>query len=201
MQTGSDPSIDAMLVGVTRLLERDLSLSEGAFNSYTATHYFNATGGSLLTLEDTDGYSYFLQDTNANGVGIDTEEDGTYDGYTLDLDDAFLIGMPENSSTKPFTQLRLMDWPTATITTWPIQARSVKIAGTWGHASVPDIITQLTIRLTRLLLDSHKGGGAQIIPGIEDMIKLPDAPKEVRGIWYSVKQQYGRRLFATTISI
>lgn len=201
LQTGTDTTLDAMLLGVTRLVERDLSLHEGAFNSYTGTHYFTGNGTELLTLEDTDGYSYFLQDIDANGLGIDSENDGTYDGFTLDLDDAFLIGQPENTATKPYTQLRLMAWPTATVNTWPASPRSVRITGTWGHAAVPDIIKQLTIRVTRLLLDSHKGGGAQVIPGLEDIVKLPDASKEVRGIWWSVKQTYGRRLFATTLSI
>lgn len=200
-QTGADTTISALLLGTSRLLERDLSVHEGAFNSYSAAHYFDANGGALLTLEDTDGNTYFLQAIDADGCDIDSELDGTYDGYQLDLGDAFLVGRPENTATKPYTQLRLLPWPTATITAWPTAPRSVRITGTWGHAAVPDVISQLTIRLTRLMLDSHLGGGAQVIPAIDDMVRLPDAPKEVRGIWYSVKQLYGRRLFATTVSI
>ncbi|MFZ2738433.1 MAG: hypothetical protein WAY02_09400 [Burkholderiaceae bacterium] len=200
-QSGADTTISNLLTGTSRLLERDLSLQEGAFNSYTGTHYFGANGGAILNLEDTDGYTYFLQTIAANGCGIDSELDGTYDGFALDLADAFLIGQPENTASKPFTQLRLMSWASATVTVWPVAPRSVKINGTWGHAAVPDVVKHLTIRLTRLMLDSHLGGGAQVIPAIDDLIRLPDAPKEVRGIWYSVKQLYGRRLFATTVSI
>jgi hypothetical protein len=200
-QTGADTTISALLTGTSRLLERDLSIHEGAFNSYTGTHYFDANGGAILTLEDTDGNGYFLQAIDSNGCDIDSELDGTYDGYQLDLADTFLVGRPENTASKPYTQLRLMGWPSATIVAWPIAARSVRITGTWGHAAIPDVITHLTIRLTRLMLDSHLGGGAQVIPGIDDLVRLPDAPKEVRGIWYSVKQLYGRRLFATTVSI
>lgn len=200
-QTGADTTISALLTGTARLLERDLSVHEGAFNSYTGTHYFDANGTTVLTLEDTDGNSYFLQSIDADGCDIDSEIDGTYDGFQLDFADTFLVGRPENTASKPYTQLLLLNWPSATVTAWPLAPRSVRITGTWGHAAVPEVISQLSIRLTRLMLDSHMGGGAQVIPGIDDLVRLPDAPKEVRGIWYSVKQLYGRRLFATTVSI
>lgn len=200
-QTGADQTITDLLLGTSRLLERDLAVQEGAFNSYTGTHYFDANGGALLTLEDTDGAGYFLQSIDANGCGVDSELDGTYDGYALDLNDTFLVGLPGNTATKPFTQLRLLAWPTATITAWPVAPRAVKITGTWGHSAIPDVITHLSIRLTRLMLDSHLGGGAQVVPSIDDLVRLPDAPREVRGIWHSVKMLYGRRLFATSVSI
>lgn len=199
--TGSNQTVTDLLLGTSRLVERDLSLHEGAFNSYTGTHYFDGNGGALLTLEDTDGYSYFLQTVGANGIGVDTEFDGTYDGYALDFADAWVIGQPENTATKPFTQIRLMPWSAATITRWPTGPRVVKIVGTWGYAAVPDLITHLTIRLTRLLLDSHLSGGAEVIPGIDELMRMPEASREVRGIWYSVKKAYGRTLFATTVSI
>lgn len=201
-QTGTDTTLDALLVGTSRLLERDLALMEGAFNDHTGTYYFGANGGSLLTLEDTDGYGYFLRSVSGSGIGIDTEFDGTYDGIALALAaNTFIVGQPENTATQPFTQLRLLPWPTATITAWPTGPRTVKINGSWGYAAVPDLITQLTIRLARLLRDSHIGGGAQVIGSIDDLVRLPDAPREVRGIWYSVKQVYGRKMFATTVSI
>lgn len=199
--TSDDASIKSMLIGVTRWVERDLSVMEGAFNPHSGTYYFGAAGAQLLTLEDTDGLGYFLRAIDANGLGIDTEADGTFDGVRLDLNDAWLIGSPENAAEKPYERLRLLPYPSATATAWPDSPRSVKIAGDWGYAAVPDIITQLTIRLTRLMLDSHAGGGMAVIPGIEDAIKLPDAPREVRGIWWSVKQNYSRKFFATTVSI
>lgn len=200
-QTAADATISAMLTGCSRLVERDLSLQEGAFNSYTGTHYFDGNGGALLTLEDSEGHTYFLQTIGSNGCGIDSEFDGTYDGFALDLNDAFLVGQPENTASKPFTQLRLMPWPTATIREWPLGPRVVKLTGTYGHAAVPDLVTQLTIRLTRLLRDSHISGGAEVIPGIDELMRMPEASREVRGIWYSVKKAYGRTLFATTVSV
>lgn len=200
-QTAADATISAMLTGCSRLVERDLSLQEGAFNSYTGTHYFDGNGGALLTLEDSEGHTYFLQTVGANGIGVDSELDGSYDGFALDFSDAWVIGQPENTASKPFTQIRLMPWPTATIITWPTSPRAVKIVGTFGHAAVPDLVTQLTIRLTRLLRDSHISGGAEVIPGIDELMRMPEASREVRGIWYSVKKAYGRTLFATTVSV
>lgn len=200
-QTGADAQLDLDLIGVSKWLDRDLSLMEGAFNTHTGTYYFGSNGGPLLTLEDTDGFGYFLQSVTGSGIGIDTEVDGTYDGVTLSMGSNFVIGQPENTATQPFTQIRLMPWPTATITAWPTGPRTVKITGTWGYAAVPDLIVQLTARLTRLTRDSHMAGAAQTIGSIDDLVRLPDAPKEVRGVWYAVKQAYGRKLFATTVSI
>lgn len=201
-QTAADTTITTILLGTSRLLDRDLAIAEGGFNAYTATHYFGGNGGQLLTLEDTDGFTYFLRTIDANSLAIDSELDGTYDGYLLDLTtDTYIIGQPENSLTKPFTQLRLLPWTAAAITTWPTTPRSVKITGAWGYATVPDLITQLTIRLTRLLVDSHLSGGAEVIPGIDELMRMPEASREVRGVWYSVKKAYGRVLFATSVSI
>jgi hypothetical protein len=111
------------------------------------------------------------------------------------------VGSPSNALTKPFTQLRILPWTAATFTSWPTTPHSIKINGSWGYATIPDLITQLTIRLTRLLLDSHLSGGAEVIPGIDELMRMPEASREVRGVWYSVKKAYGRVLFATSVSI
>lgn len=159
--SGYSASLELGLITMSRLLERRLRVAPGGWNdSGSDTRVFDAHGGQILWLRDREGRAYFLQ-TATYSVGIDSEGDLTYDGYTIDQDDTFLRGIPDNNSdhSEPFHSLELLPFMTsATVTSWPDRVSSVRITGSWGWPEVPPIITELVIHRTGELIDAQKAG-------------------------------------------
>ena len=190
----SDADLDAQLLLCSRLVERSLQVMVGAFNSHTATYTFDARGGALLSLRDRAGRGYFLQAINADGLGIDSELDGTYDGYVLDLNDAWLRGLPESAvaGSEPYSMLELLGHlSSASPSRWLDQPANVRIAGTWGWAAVPGAILELTVSIVHDLRQAHLGGATLEVPAL-DGGGFPMRDDSWR-LWREVKALYGRR--------
>lgn len=171
--SGADAVNTAQLLSTSRLLERELGLSPGAFNSVTGvTCHFDGSGQPELTLSDRAGLCYFLQSIDAAGLGIDMDGDGVAD-YTFDLTNPWLRGLPENAAagSEPYTSLELIPYPTNPIRTFGygynngygngygygygdrngvarLLVAAVTVKGTWGWASVPEMVTELVVHLT-----------------------------------------------------
>lgn len=182
------------LIAGSRLFDRQVGVHDGAFNSHTATYTFDSIGGLVLWLRDRSGGAYFLQSVADAGIGIDTELDGTFDGYAWDLDDAWLRGLPDNAAAfgVPFNALEILPHiTTAPLTRWPDGRARVRIEGTWGWATVPDMVKQTVVSMTRELRDHFGAGafGAQERYGDE----LPLSNQTWRLI-ASAKAEYGRRI-------
>lgn len=160
--TGTDTTTDAQLVGVSRLLEKTLNLPPGAFNSVASqTLYLDGHGGDFLPFRDDEGRQWFVQSINADGIGIDSENDGTYDGYTLDLNDAWVAGWPANAAagSEPYRGLKLLSYlSTADPSSWPRRERAVKLTCTTGWSAVPQLVKDLVIHRTEELKDALKAG-------------------------------------------
>jgi len=184
----SNPSLlGEYLVASSRLLDRELGLHDGAFNSHVATYTFDAHGGSVLYLRDRASGGYFLQSIPSGGIGIDTEVDGTYDGEALSLGGA-VRGLPENAA--PSTALELL--PFGSRTSWPDRVASVRIAGaTWGWAAVPEMVREIVVSMVRDLSDHHGGGAAAQYQRMDDLMPLSD---QTWRLIRSAKQRYSRRL-------
>lgn len=200
--SGTDATLNAQLIAASRLLERSLRVMPGAFNTHgsaqTPVEYtFDARGGTVLHLRDRAGMQYFLQTVEADGIGIDSEVDGTFDGYGLDFSDAWVRGLPENAGSadgEPLTAIELLAFlSTCVPTRWPDRIASVRITGTaWGWAAVPRIVKDLAIHLCHDLRDAQLAGDAGSIPTI-DGGDLP-LSQETWRFWRLAQGEYSHKI-------
>ncbi len=192
---GTDATLDAELLGVSRLLERSLQLAPGAFNASAANQarVFDGQGGPVLYLRDRAGLAYFLQTLATDGLKIDSDLDGSYDDYAFDFADAWLRGLPENAAahSEPFTAIELLPLASAPIWKFPDLPACVQITGTWGWAAVPELIKQLVIHRTKELRAGQLAAPGGDLPGIDAGV-----PMGARTFWLfkEAERLYGRRL-------
>lgn len=196
--TGTNATLNAQLLGVSRLLEFALSVMPGAFNTHAGTYVFTGFGGSRLALRDGSDVQYFLTAITADSLKVDADGDGSYDDYLLDLDDLWVDGFPENAAaiSRPFTAIDLRPIDSATITSWPSIDRGVQITGTWGWAAVPDLITDLVCHRTSELRESLKDGGTDraglsMLPSFGDEVRMRP---QTAWMWKEAERLYGRRI-------
>lgn len=157
VSTDFDTSLNSLAIAVSRIYDRRMSVAPGEWAPQSAlTFTIRSTGGSLLYLRDERGWQHFLR--TATAIGIDSEDDGTYDGYSLVLGTtARLNGYPMNSATHgdPYTALELRTG--ATPATWPEDV-DVRITGDCGYASVPLAVVQRCSNIMRELVQVGFGG-------------------------------------------
>ncbi|MFA5517227.1 MAG: hypothetical protein WDA20_13155 [Desulfuromonadales bacterium] len=189
-----DAALTEDLTSASRLLERQLQVAPGAFNSAAGTRIFNGTGRSILRLRDSAGRQEFLQAVTADKIEIDSNNDGSYDGYALDLADAWVRGLPENASahSEPYRALELLGFlSTADPKVWPDRAAVVRITGTWGWAAVPETIRAITVSMTRELRDHFGAGGFGAQERYDEALPLST---QTWRLIASAKKHYGVRI-------
>lgn len=159
--TGVNATLDAQLLGVSRWVEEALAVMPGYFNPHVGTYIFDGSGERVLYLRDREGRGYCLTAIDADSLKIDSDLDGAFDDFTLDLADAFVRGLPENaaSASKPFTALELLTGRSSTISLWPRFPGNIEITGTFGWAAVPDQVVELVCHRTQELREHLKAGG------------------------------------------
>lgn len=193
--TAADATITAELLAMSRQLERALWLAPGYFNASATgqARIFDGNGRDTLHLRDSAGYGYCLTAIATDGLAIDSDLDGAYDDYTLDLADAWVRGLPENAAahSEPFTAVQLRPLSGATLTTFPRGRGSVQITGTWGWAAVPQIIQDLVIHRTHELRQGLSAGAMQSVAAFEGA-----EPMQPRTAWLfrEAEKLYGRKL-------
>lgn len=197
--TGANALLDAVLAGVTRGLEKSLHLAPGAFNSHTGTYFFDGFNESVLWLRDRGGMAYFLQSVPDGGIQIDSDADGAYDDYAWDFNDAWLRGIPENAiaGSEPFRALEIVPIATAPRTTFPLGPGTLKIAaGTFGWASVPELVKDAVCHRTLELFQQMKAGGVDsrgisMLPAFEGQTRMRP---QTAWMWKEIEATYGRRV-------
>lgn len=194
VSTSDDTMVDALLLAVSRVVERRCWVAPGHFKSQTALAYtFTATGGSVLYLRDERGWQHYLRSVTADKIEVDSEVDGTFDGYVLDLADAWVVGYPTNASTysEPYTALRIRPGvANADPTSW-VEGVEVRITGDWGYASTPGAIKERVIGITRELIDVHRAGAALTVNAVDDMIQRHPTARSLMSL---LEEQYSARL-------
>lgn len=192
--TGSDTTLDTQLASVSRLLERELRLAPGAFNSYAATHVFDGLGFAQLYLRDRAGMGYFLQSVAEGGIRIDSDLDGQYDDYSLDFDGGVVRGLPENASGsgEPFANIEIRPVSGAPLTRFPNLPGCVQIEGTWGWAAVPGMIKELTAKLAHDLRVGQLAGPSGGAPDFDGPLAGRALSPETYWLWGEAKAQYSR---------
>jgi hypothetical protein len=190
--TSTNATLNEHLLSVSRMFELSIRVMPGAFNTHTGTYTFDATGGTVLNLRDRAGRQYFLASITADSLGIDTELDATYDGYELDLSDAWVRGLPENAAafSEPFRRLELLtSMSGANPGVWPIQKAAVQITGTWGWAAVPEMVVDAVCHRTQELREALKEGGTGSLPAFAagDVQMRPTTA----WLWKEAERMYG----------
>lgn len=188
----ADAALPSQLTGMTRLLEKSLQVQPGAFNQHSATYTFSGNGTDRLWLRDDAGLRYYLRTITADSLKIDTDRDGTFN-YLFDSADAWVRLSPDNAALQgePYRWIDLRSITHAPIVRFPAGERNIEIAGTWGWATIPDIITQLVIHRTNELRQALAGGAAETLPGFDGGV--PMAPKTF-WLWKEAERLYGARL-------
>lgn len=193
VSTAEDATILALLTTVTRVVERRARVAPGMFGPQTdsLTFTFDAPGGQVLYLRDDSGLQYFLRSVADDGIGIDSELDGTFDGYEVDLDDAWVSGKPANALqfSEPYTAIEILPHVSgAAPLCWPARNRSVRITSTaWGWAAVPGAIKQRVIGITRELIDTQHAGAAWTVDMVEE---AADRVPSIRSLMALVEREY-----------
>lgn len=188
-----DATILTLLTSVSRVVEKRLGVMVGAFNTHSGVYVFDGTGRSLLRLRDRAGRQYFLTAITADSLKIDSDLDGSYDDYTLDLSDAWVRGLPENAAagSEPYTAIELRPLTSATITTFPNLPGCVQITGTFGWAAVPGAIKDRVVGITRELIDVQHAGAAMLVSDVEGEI---DRVPAARALMSLLEREYSHRL-------
>lgn len=194
--TGADEiaAAEEDLAACSRLLEHELGVALGALHESTGTRIFDGSGTHVLYLRDRAGRAYYLQAIDANSLKIDSDLDGSYDDYLLDLDDAWVRGLPENAvaNGEPFTSIELRSLATATLTVFPRLPGCVQITGTWGlPAALLQLAKAIVISMTRDLRDHFAAGAANQYQAIDASMPLSD---QTWRLISSMKQALSRRV-------
>jgi hypothetical protein len=189
----ADALITEELLAASRRIERMLGVTPGYFNTHAETYTFDGGGGPILRLRDSAGRAYCLTGINGNGVGVDTERDASYDGYSWDLADAWVRGLPANAAagSEPFTALELLNITTAPETRWPTFPAAVQVTGTWGWLAVPGVVRDVTAALVRDLLELHRAGAFREVQTLDGSVPMTE---DTFGRWMSVASSYSRKL-------
>lgn len=191
--TGS-PLIDEVVLAASRLLDRELGVAPGHLGPVTSTTYrFDAHGGTTLRLRDNAERQYFLRTVEANSFAVDSEGDGTFDGYLWDFADAWLRGSPENAVTfgEAFTSIELLSHlSTAPLATWPDARDCIRITGTWGFPVVPGIVQELVVDIAHNLRQRQLAGGISV-PAADESLPLSSA---MWPVLRRARDEYSRRL-------
>lgn len=188
VSSAEDAVVTAMLTTVTRVVERRAGVAPGMFNAQTdsLSFKFNAHGGTILILRDEQGLKYFLRGVTADGIDIDSEKDGTFDGYQLDFDDAWVRGLPANASqfSQPYSEIELLPHVTnAAPIAWPDHHAAVRITSTtWGWAAVPGAVKERVIGITRELIDAQHAGLAMTVSAVEEAIDRVPAARSLMAL-------------------
>lgn len=178
------------------MIERSLGLCPGAFNTVASSaRTFDAYGGRELWLRDRERMAHPFTAIAADGIGIDTDVDATYDGKVIDLTDAWVRGLPDSADvfSRPYYGLELLPISSADPSTWPMRPASVRITATWGWAAVPGEVLELTVHLARDLIEGHLGGAVVELPTLEGAGGLPLTQQTWR-IWRELRQSMSRKL-------
>jgi hypothetical protein len=170
VSTDFDTSLSALAVAVSRLYDRRMGVAPAHFAPQTAvTATFVGHGENLLRLRDERGWQHFLRTVDANAIDIDSEADGTFDGYQLDLADAWVRGYPVNAATfgEPYTALELLPGVASADPTRWTNGVEVRITGNWGWAATPGAVVHRCSNIMRELVEVGFGGPTVDIEALE----------------------------------
>lgn len=198
--TGADTLLDADLLATCRLLEKSLGVVPGAFNS-SASETFTFDGvnpaASRIWLRDAAGMGFYLESIAADGVKLDTEQDGTFDGESYDpaTADTWITLGPVNAAAfgEPGRYVDILQHRTDRARDcWPTFPQSIKITGSYGWPAVPEAIAAVVAHRCNELREGLKAGAIDELAGFDAGIPMQ---KNTFWLWREIEQQYGRQVW------
>jgi|GEM_PF-3854382 len=189
----ASPELVAQLGAVDRIVDHSLGWAPGMFNTHAGVYVFDGSGRATLPLQDTAGRQYAL--TAATAIGIDTDNDLTYDGYEWLLSSAWVRGLPESNGLLglPFEELEILSFiAAAPLSVWPARRAMVQIDGTFGYATVPEEIKELVAHTLHDLREAHVAGATGTPPTYEGI--QSQLSNQTWRIWLQVKAEHNRRI-------
>lgn len=132
---------------MSRALERRVGMY---FNQETVARRWQGDGGQCLRIRGGRSLCPGLASLTDLVVKLDTARDGLF-ASTVALTDFDLrpLDAPFGPEPGPYTELFLHGRSSVTYTSWP-EYYEVQITGTWGWPSIPALIKDATIELTRI---------------------------------------------------
>lgn len=181
------------LLAMSRAFDYECGLAPGTLNDVAdVTLYLDGRGGPRLPFRDDVERLWLVR--SITGIGIDSENDGTYDGVTLTLSDAWVAGYPANNAVvgKPYEGLELLTYLSAcTPSAWPKRPRAVRLQCTLGYATMPEQVKQVICAITRELRDEIGAGAAQEFQRFDESMPLSSQTwKQIARL----KAEFSRRL-------
>ena len=181
------------LLAMSRAFDFECGLAPGTLNDVAdVTLYLDGRGGVRLPFRDDAERLWLVR--SITGIGIDSENDGTYDGVTLTLSDAWVVGYPANNAVvgKPYEGLELLTYlSTCTPSSWPKRPRAVRLQCTLGYETMPDQVKQVICAITRELRDEFGAGAAQDYQRLDESLPLTSQTwKQIARL----KAEFSRRL-------
>lgn len=188
--------LDDDLLAMSRAFDNECGLAPGTLNSVTEVDLvFDGRGGPRLDFRDDTSRLWLVRDITT--IGIDSENDGSYDGHSLTLADAWVAGFPANNATvgKPYAGLEFLTYlSTCNPSEWPKRKRVVKLSGcTLGYATMPVQVQAIVSDWTRELRDKAGAGAAA------DLERFGESMPLSNGLFHQIqrlKREFNRSLLA-----
>ena len=195
-RTGASASVADQLLtdeleSASRLIDQDLRIVPNYFTPTTDTYIFATDGGTVLRFRDEAGLAHCLREVVADGIRPDYDLSGVYDQEAWDLDDVWVWPQPRSAAKydHPYFSLELRQLGDIPYGVWPTGGGSVSIEGEWGWPAIPPPLREMTIYVARQMRDSMRGGAAQRVEVVDDLVSFRD---DGWRLWQTIKRRYGR---------
>lgn len=172
--------IGVLLTRASRLIDDKCHRAVDAFAPTIATKQFDGTGRRTLFVPD-------LASVAANGLEVKLDGTGGSVWTIVPTADFFLE--PTDRDTRPAQWIELSDAPTGDVSVFPAGKRTVRIAGSWGFAAIPEPIKSATLDL---VIDYWRTRGAAGVDPVELVgpMSQPIWPRALPSRVWGVIQDY-----------
>jgi hypothetical protein len=189
--TVKDVELGRLAVAASRELDHELGLPPAMLAPHSATYYFPASPHALHELRDERLRGYWLRAVDVEGIAVDSEHDGTFDGYTFDLTETWVRGWPRNATAlgEPFKGLELFGgFTSAQLSTWA--SGPFAVSGDWGWAAIPEGAVLATLCIMRDVRDRLAAGPAGSYQLLQSGVVVRDDTFRTVN---ALRRPYGRR--------
>ena len=182
-----DTLVGEVLDAASRYIDRRLGWCEGAFApiASTAVTFWPGQASRVLRLRDSEGAAWPLRDWTE--IEMDYSGSGTAD-HTLTPPAVWIIAEPASNTDRPHRSLRMWGSHVDAIESmWPSDPGVVTVTATWGWATTPAAIRELSCYVARSMLDTELGGAASMVQLMETGVTLSD---DGGRLWRRVEMEY-----------
>lgn len=183
---GDDTTIDAQLLAVSRLFDRQCRRFFTKDASALARTY-EGNGRTRIRIDD-------VADTSGVVVKVDLDADFDYDqaDETLTVDSHYWLGpvdADKGSEPWPYRYLDIVP-NNGRLSVWPAQPRALEVTATFGWPAVPGAIKEAVIMIVRELRDLQQAGMTMALESVDQVVNLSPT---AFSILQRIKREYERK--------